>query len=119
MPGTPTYFPEGNTPFPFDPVGRSLQKINGALWDLTVATLAFYPEDCAPAPQDPIQRSLVKINALVEALTIVGSVGLHGTGRPEGVVTAVVGTYYVQTDAPGTLWVKVHGSGNTGWAVNS
>jgi hypothetical protein len=44
---------------------------------------------------------------------------LRGTGRPEGVVTAAVGTYY--TDTAATLgairWVKANGVGNTGWQV--
>jgi hypothetical protein len=44
---------------------------------------------------------------------------LRGTGSPEGVVTAAVGTYY--TDTAGTVgawrWLKKSGAGNTGWAV--
>ena len=44
---------------------------------------------------------------------------LSGTGSPEGVVTAPVGTEYV--DTAGTCgawrWLKVSGAGNTGWAV--
>ena len=45
--------------------------------------------------------------------------GLSGTGSPEGVVTAPVGTEYL--DTAGTCgawrWLKVSGAGNTGWAV--
>lgn len=44
---------------------------------------------------------------------------LSGAGSPEGVVTAVVGRTYTQIDAPGVQWLKVSGSGNTGWAVNT
>ena len=44
---------------------------------------------------------------------------LRGTGSPEGVVTAPVGTYY--TDTVGTTgawrWLKKTGTGNTGWKV--
>jgi len=44
---------------------------------------------------------------------------INGTGSPEGVVTAPVGTYY--TDTAGTngawRWLKKTGSGNTGWSV--
>lgn len=42
-----------------------------------------------------------------------------GTGSPEGVVTAVVGSTYRQTDGSlGTaFWRKVTGSGNTGWVA--
>ncbi len=41
-----------------------------------------------------------------------------GTGSPEGVVTAVPDSLYVQTDAATTshpYWVKISGTGNTGW----
>lgn len=42
---------------------------------------------------------------------------LSGTGTPEGVVTADVGTVYRRTDgaAGTTLYVKESGAGNTGW----
>lgn len=44
---------------------------------------------------------------------------VHGTGSPEGVVTAPPGALYVN-DAGGagaTLWVKEAGTGSTGWAA--
>lgn len=43
---------------------------------------------------------------------------VSGSGSPEGVVTAPVGSLYLRTDggAGSTLWVKESGSGNTGWA---
>jgi microcystin-dependent protein len=49
-----------------------------------------------------------------------GSAFLSGSGSPEGVVTAPVGTLYRQTDSDATanrshLWTKETGSGNTGW----
>ncbi|MEJ5205236.1 hypothetical protein [Acinetobacter junii] len=42
---------------------------------------------------------------------------LNGTGSPEGVVTAPVGSLYTRTDggAGTTLYVKESGTGNTGW----
>jgi hypothetical protein len=42
-----------------------------------------------------------------------------GSGSPEGVVTAVVGSLYSRTDggAGTALYVKESGSGNTGWAA--
>lgn len=43
-----------------------------------------------------------------------GTTGLSGSGSPEGVVTAAVGTTYVRTDTGG-FWYKTSGSGNTGW----
>lgn len=41
-----------------------------------------------------------------------------GTGSPEGVITAPVGSMYLRTDGSTTLtvfYVKTSGSGNTGW----
>lgn len=44
---------------------------------------------------------------------------LNGTGSPEGVVTAPVGSLYTRTDggAGTTLYVKESGTGNTGWVA--
>lgn len=44
-----------------------------------------------------------------------------GTGSPEGVVTAGVGTLYKRTDGGygSTLYIKESGSGNTGWVAYS
>jgi len=43
----------------------------------------------------------------------------RGTGTPEGVVTALVGSLYLRTDggASTTLYVKESGTGNTGWVA--
>lgn len=45
--------------------------------------------------------------------------GLSGTGSPEGVVTAPVGSTWIDTAATtGAIkWVKASGTGNTGWVV--
>jgi hypothetical protein len=42
----------------------------------------------------------------------------QGTGDPEGVVTAPVGSVFLRTDggAGTTFYVKESGTGNTGWA---
>lgn len=42
-----------------------------------------------------------------------------GTGSPEGIVTAVVGSLFLRTDggATTTLYVKTSGVGNTGWTA--
>lgn len=42
-----------------------------------------------------------------------------GTGSPENVVTASVGSLYLRTDggANTTLYVKETGTGNTGWSA--
>jgi hypothetical protein len=48
-----------------------------------------------------------------------GAVVRDGTGTPEGVVTAPVGSLFLRTDggAGTTLYVKESGSGNTGWVA--
>lgn len=42
-----------------------------------------------------------------------------GTGSPETVLTALVGSIYLRTDggALTTLYVKESGAGNTGWVA--
>lgn len=46
---------------------------------------------------------------------------IQGTGSPEGVVTAPVGTTYNDTSVTNgaALWRKATGSGSTGWVVTS
>lgn len=45
---------------------------------------------------------------------------LTGSGSPEGVVTASVGRWYVDTDSAGTgIYLKESGDGNTGWQARS
>jgi len=41
----------------------------------------------------------------------------YGTGSPEGVITAVPGVTYADTDATlgVSTWIKASGTGNTGW----
>ena len=50
---------------------------------------------------------------------VIGGGDAVGTGSPEGVVTAPVGTYYTDTASTNgaTRWYKATGSGNTGWKV--
>lgn len=44
-----------------------------------------------------------------------GSAAVYaGSGSPQGVVTAIVGSTYLDT-ATGSLWAKQTGSGSTGW----
>lgn len=40
-----------------------------------------------------------------------------GTGPPEGVVTAPVGSLFLRTDSATSLYVKQTGAGNTGWVA--
>lgn len=48
-----------------------------------------------------------------------GALWLSGSGSPEGVVTAVVGSLYTRTNggAGTTLYIKESGTGNTGWVA--
>lgn len=48
-----------------------------------------------------------------------GPIWASGTGSPEGVVTAGIGSIYSRTDggASTSLYVKESGTGNTGWAA--
>jgi hypothetical protein len=53
-----------------------------------------------------------------KTLTIGDSAGASifvGTGTPEAVVTATVGSLFLRTDAATSLYVKQTGTGNTGW----
>jgi hypothetical protein len=45
-----------------------------------------------------------------------GGTVYSGSGDPNGVVTAPVGSLYVDVDT-GIVWPKVSGSGNTGWGL--
>lgn len=55
----------------------------------------------------------------VHSLTATDVIGQKGTGSPESVVTAPVGTLFLRTDGgtSTTLYVKETGSGNTGWVA--
>lgn len=48
-----------------------------------------------------------------------GQLVLTGTGTPQSVVTAPVGSIFLRTDggASTTLYVKESGTGNTGWVA--
>ena len=40
-----------------------------------------------------------------------------GTGSPENVITASVGSLFLRTDSASTLYVKQTGTSNTGWIL--
>jgi len=57
-------------------------------------------------------------NCYVSGTLIIGTITIStGTGSPEGVVSANVGSQFMRTDggANTTLYVKESGTGNTGW----
>ncbi len=81
---------------------------------------------------DPIRTAAQKINAnfgeLYATLYVVpvgvpltiGAVTVQvGAGSPEGVVTAPVGAFWIQTDGTSgnVWWAKESGTGNTGWKL--
>jgi hypothetical protein len=65
----------------------------------------------------PDPGSFYPTDTITAALQLIGGREVYGTGSPEGVVTAAVGTYYTDTAITnGALrWAKKTGSGNTGW----
>ena len=67
----------------------------------------------------PDPGSFYPTDTLTAALQLVGSRERYGTGSPEGVLTAAVGTYYTDTAITnGAMrWAKKAGTGNTGWKV--
>ena len=59
-------------------------------------------------------------NCYVSGTLRIGTITITtGTGSPEGVVTATVGSQFMRTDggANTTLYVKESGTGNTGWVA--
>lgn len=61
----------------------------------------------------------VRANGGVRVGSATGPTWTSGTGSPEGVVTAPIGSLYTDTNggAGTTLYAKESGSGNTGWAA--
>ena len=62
----------------------------------------------------------IKLDKTTGALTVVGgAVIMAGTGSPEYVKAAPVGSIFLRTDGgtSTTLYVKQSGSGNTGWVA--
>jgi len=61
------------------------------------------------------------LSVLKEIAMLLQDIEIHsissGTGTPESVVTAPIGSLFLRTDggASTTLYVKESGAGNTGW----
>lgn len=72
-----------------------------------------YSTGNVPLRTDPTRVIEVKI---LRALNSGAGGGLSGSGSPEGVVSAPPGATYVDTSG-GTLYIKVTGTGATGWQV--
>lgn len=73
--------------------------------------------------QDKVNKSgdTMTGNLIVPSITINGSSFLTGTGFPNGVVAAPVGSIYVDKNLTcgAALWAKKTGNGNTGWEVSA
>lgn len=76
---------------------------------------SYFPENNTALASDNEVRSLQKIVSLLAGGGSGGGAALYsGTGSPEGVVTAAVGSIYTDTSTA-QVWTKVSGAGNTGW----
>jgi hypothetical protein len=61
----------------------------------------------------------IGLSAIAGTITFGGVKILVGTGSPEGVQTAPIGSLFLRTDggAGSTLYIKESGTGNTGWVA--
>lgn len=90
--------------------------------DLDDDTLLYIVTDPAGSPADKSLALSVlrqRLTADLSATFAPLAAGIEGTGMPEGVVTAPVGTVYRDLAATNgaVVWVKATGTGNTGWRV--
>ena len=78
---------------------------------------SFFQEGDTPRIKDSMWRITQKIlgGGVGSSGSYASGGNFSGAGSPEGVVTAVPGATYVDTNAPGTLWFKRTGTGSTGW----
>ena len=71
--------------------------------------------DTAPYRRDSTWTLEAK---MLQALNAGGGSGaLTGVGAPEGVETASPGKLYVDATPPGAIYIKLTGTGNTGWSL--
>ena len=78
----------------------------------------------APKTGNPeLDAFLDEILKVIRSLQLLGNdINIYaGTGTPEGVVTANVGSVFLRTDgsAGATVYAKSSGTGNTGWSALS
>ena len=66
-----------------------------------------------------VSKKILEQKTKITALEEKSGYEIHGTGMPNGKVTAPVGTTYVDMEVTnGALkWIKATGTGNTGWKV--
>jgi hypothetical protein len=94
-------------------MGAAMTVYIDGLMLLDVTDLAWLDETNFPTDYRPPGGSTVG------AITIGGVSFSSGSGSPEGVLTAVVGSVYLRLDGSTstTLYVKTSGTGNTGWTA--
>ena len=97
-----------------------IENLRELLQNTVNMTSLFYDIFLNPTPMDV---ELQQYNSDGELVTVTipnrakdRSIALSGTGSPEGVVTANVGTSYVDVTNE-VVYFKAIGSGNTGWIV--
>lgn len=66
-----------------------------------------------------VSKKILEQTNKITALESKAEFEIHGTGMPNGIVSAPIGTTYVDTAVTnGALkWIKQSGTGNTGWKV--
>lgn len=86
-------------------------------YDATSGEITYGPTNIAGTLTTAAQPNVTSVGTLT-GLTLSGGLTINtGSGSPESVVTAPVGSLYLRSDggAGTTLYVKESGTGNTGW----
>jgi len=75
----------------------------------------WYRQEDQAATRRLLEQRIASIESKMAVLEKIRT----GTGVPEGVIVAPVGTLYLRSDGSTstTLYVKTSGSGNTGWTA--
>ena len=73
-----------------------------------------------PLPRDNVASLAAALDLRLAELDRASELLFKGSGSPEGVVVANVGSVYQRTDggAEATFFVKESGTGNTGWVAS-
>lgn len=97
-----------------------MENLTELLTNTVNMTSVYYDIFLNPEPMDVELTQYDSNNELI-TVTIPNrakdrNIALTGEGSPEGVVSANVGTAYVDTDSS-SVYFKASGSGNTGWII--
>lgn len=125
--GTTSYAMEIQRPYPGG-TGTARMRLAGGAADLlqigggSVTSLQMGP-NAFSAPELTVAAATVTVAPSLtlqsNLVSTEGPIWARGSGSPEGVVTAPVGSFYSRTDGgASTSWyVKESGAGNTGWVA--